>query len=176
MKQKKNKFFTWICSFLPGAAEMYMGFLKYGISLMAIFFLCFMIPTVFHMNDVFIFLAVLVWFYGFFHARSLASYEEGPLCELPDEFIWQSFAEGKKFEITSPTLRKWAAIILIVVGVVMLWGTLETVIYTLIPDHLWRILSPFAELIPQLAVSVLIIVIGVKLIMGKKEELNGTEE
>lgn len=173
MKQKKNKFFTWILSFLPGAAEMYMGFMKYGISLMGLFYFCIMIPAVFHLGDAFIFLAVLVWFFGFFHARNLAAYDEGAFCELHDEFIWESMGGGIHFEISSPTVRKWCAIALIVIGVVMMWGTLEDVIYLMIPEHLWRIFSPFVDLVPQLTVSVLIIYLGVKLIMGKKEELNG---
>ena len=43
MKQKKkSRFLTFIFSFLPGAAEMYMGFMKNGFSLMMIFFLSFM--------------------------------------------------------------------------------------------------------------------------------------
>ena len=42
MKQKKkSRFLTFIFSFLPGAAEMYMGFMKNGFSLMMIFFLSF---------------------------------------------------------------------------------------------------------------------------------------
>ncbi len=36
---KKSRFFTFIFSFCPGAAEMYMGFMKNGVTLMAIFFL-----------------------------------------------------------------------------------------------------------------------------------------
>ena len=36
---KKNNFFTFIFSFLPGAAEMYMGFMKNGFSILAIFFI-----------------------------------------------------------------------------------------------------------------------------------------
>ena len=152
---------------------MYMGFMKYGISLMGLFFVSIMIPAVFRLGDAFILLAVLVWFYSFFHARNLATYNEGPLCELHDEFIWESWGGGLKFEISSPVLRKWLSIALIVVGVGMLWGTLEDVIYHFIPEHLWHILSPVVELVPQLAVSVFIICIGVKLIMGKKEELEG---
>jgi len=173
MKQKKNKFFTWVLSFMPGAAEMYMGFMKYGVSLMGLFFVSIMIPAVFRLGDAFIFLAVLVWFYSFFHARNLATYNEEPISELHDEFIWESWGGGLQFEITSPVLRKWVSIGLIVVGVGMLWGTMEDVIYHLIPDRLWHILSPVVELVPQLAVSVFIIYIGVKLIMGKKEELDG---
>ena len=32
-QQKKSKFFTFMFSFIPGAAEMYMGFMKQGVSL-----------------------------------------------------------------------------------------------------------------------------------------------
>ena len=39
-QQKKGKFLTFMFSFIPGAAEMYMGFMKMGVSLMALFFLC----------------------------------------------------------------------------------------------------------------------------------------
>ena len=47
MKQKrKNRFFTFIFSCLPGAAEMYMGFMKNGLTLMIFFFLSF-VPIVF---------------------------------------------------------------------------------------------------------------------------------
>ena len=46
VQKKKNKTFTFLCSFLPGAAEMYMGFMKNGLTLMLLFFASFMLPTV----------------------------------------------------------------------------------------------------------------------------------
>lgn len=176
MRQKKSKFYTFILSFLPGAAEMYMGFMKSGVSLMALFFLSIMIPSVFHMADAFIFIAVLIWFYGFFHARSLAACEEAQFKALPDQYIWEALSEGKKLEITSPTLKKWGAGILIFCGVIMLWESMGTVLYSLIPERWWRELAPLVDMIPQVAVAVLIILIGIKMIVGKKEELNGNEE
>ena len=36
---KKNGFLTFIASLLPGAAHMYMGLMKYGVSLMSVFVL-----------------------------------------------------------------------------------------------------------------------------------------
>ena len=38
MTKKKSGFWTFIFSLLPGAAEMYMGFMKMGVSLMGLFF------------------------------------------------------------------------------------------------------------------------------------------
>ena len=37
--KKKSRFLSFCFSFLPGAAEMYMGFMKTGMSLMLVFFL-----------------------------------------------------------------------------------------------------------------------------------------
>ena len=37
--KKKNRFLTFCFSMLPGAAEMYMGFMKTGVSLMSLFML-----------------------------------------------------------------------------------------------------------------------------------------
>ena len=39
MTKKKNRLFTFCCSLLPGAGEMYLGFFKHGVSTMALFFL-----------------------------------------------------------------------------------------------------------------------------------------
>ena len=173
MRQKRGKFTTFLCSLIPGAAEMYMGFMKKGISLMAVFILCFVVPSVLRVSDVFILFAVLVWFYSFFHARNLAACKEEEFQQLSDEYVLSSFIEGREIKITNPSLRKWGAIILIVYGVTQLWHTIARWIYYLIPDHMWEAASMFVDEVPQVLVALVIIIIGFKLIAGKKEELNG---
>ena len=173
MRQKRGKFTTFICSLIPGAAEMYMGFMKKGISMMAIFILCFVVPSVLRVSDVFILFAVLVWFYSFFHARNLAACGEEEFQALADEYIWSAFIEGKEIKFTNPSLRKWGAIVLIVYGVTQLWHTISRWIYYLIPDYMWPAASMLVDEVPQILVSVVIIIVGLKLIVGKKEELNG---
>jgi len=152
---------------------MYMGFMKTGFSIMAIFFLSFIIPSVLRLSDAFIFIGVLIWFWGFFHARNLAACPEEVFQSLPDEFIWESFTNGRKIQISNPTLRKWGAGILIFYGVILLWQNFSSMLYYLLPEHLWGRLTPFMDMVPQIAVALLIIFIGVKMIMGKKEELDG---
>ena len=83
------------------------------------------------------------------------------------------FIEGKEIKITNPSLRKWGAIILIVYGVTQLWHTIAHWIYYLIPDHMWEVASMFVDEVPQVLVALVIIIVGLKLIAGKKEELNG---
>lgn len=176
MRQKRGKFLTFLCSLVPGAAEMYMGFMKTGLSLMTVFILCFVVPYVLRVSDVFILFAVLVWFYSFFHARNLAACSEEEFQSLTDEYVWTSFMEGRKIKITNPSLRKWGAIVLIVYGVTQLWHSVAGWIYYLIPDHMWEEVYMFVDEVPQVLVALVIIIVGLKLIAGKKEELNGEGE
>lgn len=173
-QQKKSKFFTFIFSFIPGAAEMYMGFMKQGVSLMALF-IATLIPLSIGSLEILAIVSVLVWFYAFFHARNLAAMVMDEFNALEDCFIWEGVLEEKNFKISSPTLRKWAAAILIVFGLVILWDNFSSIIYNLIPNRYWNELYPIIDRIPQVVIAFLIIVIGFRLMAGKKEEINGDE-
>lgn len=174
-QQKKGKFFTFLFSFLPGAAEMYMGFMKQGVSLMALFLLSLVGPLSISSMEILVMAAIIIWFYGFFHARNLAAMPEAEFMKLPDAFVWQSFLEERNFSVSNPTLRKWGAGILIVFGTVLLWENFSQMIYNLIPEYLWNQLYPIVNRVPQVVIAVLIILIGIKLMAGKKEELHGEE-
>lgn len=85
--KKKNKFWTFCFSLIPGAAEMYMGFMKTGISLMLLFFLIVMIGSWIG-QGVFAFLGIVVWFYGFFHANHLASLSDEDFAQVEDRYLY----------------------------------------------------------------------------------------
>lgn len=186
MKQKKkNKFAAFLWSFMPGAAEMYMGFMKNGLSIMAIFFLSILIPCVLYINDAFILPAILIWFYSFFHARNLYACEEEIFEQLGDIWVWEEFLDGRSFHMTnfrisSCAARKWCAYILIVGGTVLLWKNCSSVIYnllySLVPHYLADILYIMLEKVPQVVISILLIGIGLRMIKGKKEELERETE
>ena len=61
--------------------------------------------------------------------------------------------------------------ILIVFGLIMLWQNFSSAIYVLIPEKVWNYVYPLMEKIPQVVIAIVIIIIGIKLIKGKKEEL-----
>lgn len=75
MTKKKNAFLTFIFSLLPGAAEMYMGFMKMGLSLMGVFFGLAILGSFFG-QGIFLIADVVVWFYGFFHAHNLRAMDD----------------------------------------------------------------------------------------------------
>ena len=173
-QQKKGKFFTFLFSFIPGAAEMYMGFMKQGVSLMLLFAVS-IVGLAYSLEAVFVPSLVLIWFYSFFHARNIASLSEEEFHALSDVFIWEDTMKEKGFKISSPTIRKWAAGILIAIGVAMLWDNFSAIVYNLIPDRYWNLIYPIVNRVPEVVVALLIIIIGFRLIAGKKEELHGDE-
>lgn len=170
---RKNNFYSFIFAFIPGAAEMYMGFMRKGISLMAIFMLIFIncmtyVPI---FQGLFLSISIIVWFFGFFHALHIRSCSDEDFHNIKDDFIWNEFISGKSVNISSYIARKWAAIILIVLGILGLWQNIQRLFYSWIPDNLWDKLYPLINSVPQLVFSVFIIFIGFALIRGKKHKI-----
>ena len=76
MPKQKRGFLLFICSLIPGAGEMYLGFFKQGISIMTLFWAIVAIAGGFSAEFLVIFLPV-IWFYSYFHVHNLK--------ELPEE-------------------------------------------------------------------------------------------
>ena len=173
MKQKrKNNFFTFIFSLLPGAAEMYMGFMKNGFTLMVLFFLSF-VPMVFFSSLEFLsVIGLVLWFFGFFHARNYASMTDAEFESMEDKYIWEEFAEFETIRIGNSTVKKVVAAVLIFIGAAQLWDYFSSIFYHLIPEELWDYVYPVVREIPQFALAVVFIVIGIFMIKGKKNELD----
>ena len=85
--KKKSRFLSFCFSFLPGAAEMYMGFMKTGMSLMLVFFLLIAFSGWIQQTIIVLF-DVVVWFYGFFHANHLAGLSDEEFAQVEDEYIF----------------------------------------------------------------------------------------
>lgn len=173
--KKKSGFFTFIFSFLPGAAEMYTGFSKMGFSIMLIFFLSAIVSEI---VPVLSYLTILIWFCGFFHARNIASMDQDALEEMEDNFIWDDMervSSIRPIKFAERSAKNITAAILIFFGIYILWDNFSDMIYMLIPDSLWNRLYPVISSIPEIVIAIVIIIIGVKLIRGKKEELFGTD-
>lgn len=171
---KKSRFFTFIFSFCPGAAEMYMGFMKNGVTMMAVFFLlCGLLAvTAF---DFLLAVIAIVWFYGFFHARNIARMDDMTFAQYEDVYVWEEFDRKGAFRIESSKLRIVGAITLILVGGGLLWNYLLDIIARLIPDYLWDYIYPVIDRLPSAIIALALIVAGFILIRGKKKEMENTE-
>lgn len=162
MKRKKNRFLTFLCSLVPGAGEMYMGFMKMGLSLLTIF-MGIIVLAAFSNIDELLFVAFIVWIYSFFHANNLAGMPDEDFQELEDKYIPASLEE----QSLSRNLQKLIAGLLIFFGIILLGEN----IIGMLPDFLWEYLSPLQYYFPRIIVAVILILLGIKLIQGKKEAL-----
>ncbi|MBO4980608.1 MAG: hypothetical protein J6C84_01750 [Lachnospiraceae bacterium] len=174
MPRKKNGFFTFIFSFLPGAGEMYMGFMKQGTSLMGAFFLLVFLAGWLNMEQILFVLPVL-WCYGFFHVHNLRAMPDEEFYALEDDYLFhldQVLPESKKL---TQKYRYVLAIILLIIGVTLLLNNLGNLVRWCLPESVWIYYRSFVNILPQFVISILFIWGGIWLICGKKQELDAKE-
>ena len=177
MKQKKkNRFFTFIFSFLPGAAEMYMGFMKNGFSLMLCFLLPFALIVIYGGLDFLMPICAVMWFYGFFHARNYAGMDDMTFDAMTDKYIWEEFSDLNFNKVSGKTAKKWIAAALIVIGAALIWDYFSGILYRLIPEGYWDDIYPALSNIPQVVISILMVIVGIRMVVGKKKELDTTSD
>ena len=182
MKKKKNRFLLFCLSFLPGAGEMYLGFMKMGLSLLSLFALM-VIITVYSNIGVMGLVVFVICVYGFFHANNLGALSDEEFYKIEDEYL---FGLGEKDmnslkDFFMGKYRKVFAVILILFGISMLWQTFCRFLRHMVgSDYYYKYISGFMNTVssdvPRMIISFLIILFGIKLIWGKKEELDRIEK
>ncbi len=182
MRKKKNRFLLFCFSFLPGAGEMYFGFMKMGISLLSLFAICVMV-TGYMQIGVLMFVPFVVWVYGFFHANNLGALSDEEFYRIQDDYLFGF--DGRVFAATRDSVmrkyRKALAMILILLGITMLWQSFCRVLRHIVgSDFYYKYISRFTGIIssdiPRVIVALVIVWFGIKLIRGKKEELDRLED
>lgn len=69
---RKSRILTFLFALWPGAGQMYLGYMKRGVSLMGLFFLIFAIMGFLGLSFL-AFLLPIIWFYAFFDTMNLRS-------------------------------------------------------------------------------------------------------
>lgn len=164
---KKNIFLTFCFSFVPGAGQMYQGYMKRGLSILILFSA---FAAIFGTISIPLFIIPLpvIYIYSFFdtfYIRNSFSKEE----KIEDKFIWDTMdieSLKKTFKISSN--KKIIGIVLIFVGLyIIISNILPQLFYDLDLKIFSNILYTLSSYITPVAIAALSIVIGVKLI-GKK--------
>lgn len=180
MTNKKNKFFTFCFSIIPGAGEMYLGFYKMGISLMVLFCLCISIAGLFNIPTTML-LAPVICFYSFFHVHNLNALPDEEFYALEDDWLIHIDRDTFVFEDWLKKYRRLVAGVMILFGISILWSNITDIIYRFIrllnlPDSLLRFLNPVTQAIPQMIVALFIIFLGMKLLKIKKHDLREEDD
>lgn len=169
MQRKKSSGLTFIFSLLPGAGHMYMGFMKTGLSFMAMFFFIIFLGSFFSVGS-FLIIEPLVWFYAFFDCMNKASLNDEEFLLIEDKYL---FSMDKILELNEGLIKKNKFVVgcaVLVLGIYLLWNSILQRLCSVIPQFEYDILVNMSRAIPQVVISIIIIFIGIKLIIGKKKE------
>lgn len=182
MTKKKSKGWTFIFSLLPGAGEMYMGFMKQGISLMGLFFGVTALGAWLQLGPLLIVLPI-IWCYSFFNVHNIRGLSDEEFYALEDDYVFHmdKILSDKILPKNKKNKRqnKILAAILIIAGVCILWHLLvdyvDRYIYSILPNMVAQSILDALYTVPQFVVALILIIIGIRLVKGKKVELEEKE-
>ena len=167
---KKNGILTLLFACIPGAGQMYQGYMKRGLSLITLFFLCIMAGM---LLEPLVLTALIVWMYSFFDTFNLRAQFIAGTAPADDYLVHFNTKDARLtlFFRDSHKLVGWA---LIALGGLVAY---ENVIMRVFGDVMWRWgqNSPFFRAVylmldelPEVVVCVALIVCGVWLVRGPK--------
>lgn len=176
MQRKRSRFWSFVWSFIPGAGEMYMGFMKMGVSLMLGFGGMIAIVALTNLGALSVF-PIVMYFYSFFHANNLASMDDQTFFAMEDRYLlgMEGLDNMESLSTRMSGKRRTAvAAVLVLIGVSMLWQTVFSVLCDIFgwDNACLSALYYFArDDVPRFVIGIAIIWIGVALIRGKKEDI-----
>ena len=171
MTRKKTGFLTLLFSLVPGAGEMYMGFMKQGVSIMSVFWILIFLAAFLSIGPV-LFILPILWCYSFFNVHNIRGMSDDEFYGLEDDYLFH-INKILPMEQWSRKQNNILAAALIVIGAAMLWDYMTDYLRWLIPNEIyWNIVDS----VPRICVSLLLIAGGLYLIRGKKRELEQKEK
>ena len=175
MTKQKKGLLLFLCSLVPGAGEMYMGFFKQGISIMLIFWGTFGLATLSSLSFIVMFLPIM-WCYSFFHVHNLKSMSEDDFYAVEDSYLLHLDQFIGNADHFVKKYRKLIAVFLIIFGVSILWDNVTDLIRWILPEYVVSFFSHIFYTLPSIIIAIVIIAGGVHLLKTKKLELEDENE
>lgn len=175
MQKQKKGFWLFICSLIPGAGEMYMGFKKQGLSTMLLFWSIFALGAGTGMDWMIMFFPI-VWFYSFFNVHNLKSLSEEEFYSVEDSYILHL---DKLVGDADTLIRKYRtviAVLMIIFGGSILCKNITDSLSWILPQSLANFLSDFSYRLPQIIIAAIIILTGIYMLTNKKQKLNNIQD
>ncbi len=179
---QKNGILTFLFAFIPGAGQMYQGYMKRGLSLIL---MCCAIAVVASLFSPVMFLILVIWMYSFFDTFNLRA-QIATSTAPEDDYLVHFDPKDKRLAqmmLDSHKLVGWA---LIAFGGLIAY---ENILMNALNDLMWRWGkdNPFfrafylvMDRLPTVAVCVALIICGIWLVKGpktgKKPEDNRTDD
>ena len=164
---KINRLFLFCCACVPGAGQMYLGYMKRGLCLVSAFCLNIFVCVFFSYAAV---LLPVVWMYSFFDTYALRRMLESGSFPA-DDYLFR-MAPDAQFDRMLRSRSRMVGWAFIAFGAFALYDNFVTPL-------LWELISLFPALgvlgtllhrMPTLVVAVLLIWMGLKLVKGRRPE------
>ena len=169
---KKNGFLTFIFACIPGAGQMYYGYMQRGLSIAMMLMLCVMAATV---VEPLLFLCLVIWMYSFFDTYDLIRHMAAGEPKEDSLLVLGNYEEIKKLVPQHNRLVGWG---LIGFGIWALYDLLiGNWVYKILTNvlgygHAWDIING----IPNLVVGGLLVFAGFKLLNMHPAKKNSDDE
>ena len=170
---KRNSLLTFFFSLVPGAGQMYQGYMKRGLSLVLLFVIPIMVGAAF--MPILGILAAVVYMYSFFDSLNLKAMIFDGTQPEDDYLVHLNLAEQdfKKLLATKNHLIGWGFVVL--GGCGLYKSFVEPLLYSVVSmlDHYNPLCNALRNIIyslPSLAVGVVFVLVGLWLIRGDKKE------
>ena len=168
----KNGFLTFCCAFIPGAGQMYQGYMKRGLSLILTACLIGMVSS---LLDPVMLLLVVVWMYSFFDTFNLRAQIIADTAPEDDYLVHFDPRDRRlaRALLDSHKLVGWG---LIALGAIVFYNN---IIMRVLGDVMWRwgqdnpvfrAIYLMLDALPQIVVCVALIVCGMWLVRGPKNK------
>jgi len=168
---KKNGFFTFIFSFIPGAGQMYQEYMKRGLSIMILSGIFLALAAMIG-SPIFIIPILVICAYSFFDTYHIRNMTEEKIKEFKDEYIWNENTLGLSIDKSKlNNNRKIIGYILIIVGIYVLFDSVFLrMAWQLEIEWLSILCAMLSRYTPTVAASLVAVFAGFKLITPKDKE------
>ncbi len=173
MTRQKNKILTFIFALIPGAGQMFLGFMKRGLSLVLYVVAIACIAMMLSMEELII-LVPPVWMYAFFDAINLNGCDEEHFSKIKDDYITFDIIPGmRNIPVFSDDTRKLWGKGMIYIGIAFLCFNILNIIgqlaYFLDLNKFGWIINDLLHYSPRIIISVILIMMGKSLISGNRK-------
>lgn len=173
---KKNGFLTFCFAWVPGAGQMYQGYMKRGVSLMFWFFAIIAVGVLLDSGGDIWFpylLLPVIWAYSFFDTFNLRRLEPEQRAAMGDFFLpnpdWVRRITGRQGDVTLGEKRvaKIGGWLLIFIGAVAIYNSLLNSIGEWIYFNVSGVLYSFLNRLPGLVFAVALVALGIWLLKNR---------
>lgn len=160
---RKSRFLTFLFGMIPGAGQMYLGYMKRGVSLMGAFALIITVAAFFNLPFL-TFLLPVIWFYAFFDALNLRSLTFDTRC-IQDDFLFH-LDDLRSWDVVGFARRRH-----LLVGILCIFAGIYIILQNIISPIFVRLFDSWViyniiQTLPTLVLAVVIILLGLRLIRG----------